>query len=276
LCLVPPLAASDFTDSHAWAGALTIALAFCLVASGIYLLNDISDLAADRSHPRKSRRPFASGDLPVAVGVTLSSALLLTGTLMGWIGGALAPLMAYLAGSLAYTMWLKEKPLVDVFILAALYTIRLFGGGEASGHPVSLWLLGFSSFLFLSLALIKRVSELQRLEAAGGERHPKRRGYVVEDAPLLQMFGSCATFASALVLSLYVQSDIASRAYSHPAMLWGSIPLLLFWQCRLWLATARGHMHDDPIIYAARDPVSWMVLACLVGVAGAACLPFTR
>jgi 4-hydroxybenzoate polyprenyltransferase len=276
LCLVPPIAAGDFTDAHAWAGTLTIGLAFCLVASGIYLLNDISDLAADRCHPRKSRRPFASGDLPVVVGLTLSLILLLTGTILGWVSGALTALMAYLACSLAYTMRLKEKPLVDVFILAALYTIRLFGGGEASGHPVSLWLLGFSSFLFLSLAFIKRVSELQRLMAAGGERRPKRRGYMVEDAAMLQMFGCSATFASAIVLSLYVQSDIASRGYSHPAVLWGSIPLLLFWQCRLWLSTTRGHMHDDPIVYASRDWVSWAVFACLLGVVGAAWLPFTR
>ena len=275
LCLVPPIAAADFTDAHAWAGALTIALAFCLVASGMYLLNDISDLAADRSHPRKSRRPFASGDLSVLAGLTMSPALLLTGIILGWVSGALMILLGYLACSLSYTMLLKEKPLVDVFVLAALYTLRLLGGGEASGHHVSLWLLGFSSFLFLSLAFIKRVSELRRLMAAGGERRAKRRGYMVEDAPMLQMFGCSATFASAIVMSLYVQSDIASQGYIHPAVLWGSIPLLLFWQCRLWLATTRGHMHDDPIIYAARDPVSWTVLACLVGVAGAAWLPFT-
>jgi 4-hydroxybenzoate polyprenyltransferase len=172
-------------------------------------------------------------------------------------------------------MWLKERPLVDVFVLAGLYTIRLFGGGEASGHPVSLWLLGFSSFLFLSLAFIKRVSELQRLLATGSGTRPKRRGYSVDDSAMLQMFGCASTFASAIVLSLYVQSDIAARAYSHPAMLWGSIPLLLFWQCRLWLSTTRGHMHDDPIVYAARDWVSWTVFACLLGLAAAALLPAT-
>jgi 4-hydroxybenzoate polyprenyltransferase len=274
LCLVPPIAACDFANLRAWAGALTVALAFCLIASGIYVLNDISDLTADRSHPRKSKRPFARGDLPVAYGLTLTLGLLLSGVATGWISGALPTLVAYISCSLAYTMWLKEKPLVDVFILAALYTLRLFGGGEASGHPVSLWLLGFSSFLFLSLALIKRVSELQRLTASGGQRRPKRRGYIVEDAGMLQMFGCSATFASAIVLSLYVQSDIASHVYRHPAMLWGAIPLLLFWQCRLWLSTTRGQMHDDPIIYASRDWVSWMVFACLISVAGAAWLPF--
>lgn len=274
LCLIPPIAAGDFTDTRAWVGALSIALAFCLVASGIYLLNDISDLEADRAHPRKSRRPFANGDLPVAVGLALCPLLLLAGVLMGWATGALVALVTYLCSSIAYSMWLKEKPLIDVFVLAGLYTVRLFGGGEASGHLVSLWLLGFSSFLFLSLAFIKRVSELQRLLAAGGERHAKRRGYRVEDSEILQMFGCAATFASAIVLSLYVQSDIALRGYSHPAMLWGSIPLLLFWQCRLWLAVSRQTMHDDPIVYAARDWVSWAVFTCLIGVVGAAWAPF--
>lgn len=274
LCLIPPIAAADFTNAGAWAGALIIALAFCLAASGIYLLNDISDLAADRAHPRKLRRPFASGDLPITVGVILSPVLLLAALALAWADGALIVLVLYLALSLSYSMWLKELPLIDVFVLAGLYTIRLFGGGDASGHLVSQWLLGFSSFLFLSLALIKRVSELQRLAASGENRRAMRRGYVVEDLAMLQMFGCAATFASAIVLSLYVQSDTALQAYRHPNVLWSTMPLLLFWQCWLWLATGRGQMHDDPIVYAARDRVSWIIFACLVGVFGGAWLPF--
>jgi hypothetical protein len=176
LCLVPPVAAGDFGNAGAWAAAVTILVAFCLVASGIYLLNDISDLTADRTHPRKARRPFASGDLPVAVGIMVSPALLVAGLAFGWAGGALTTLAAYLACSLAYTTWLKEQPLIDVFMLAGLYTIRLFGGGEAAGHPVSLWLLGFSSFLFLSLAFVKRVSELRRIQDTGKARRVMRRG----------------------------------------------------------------------------------------------------
>lgn len=269
LCLVPPIAAGDVSSMATWAGALTVALAFCLVASSIYIVNDISDLSADRAHPRKSRRPFASGELPVAAGLVLAPLLLLGGGILGWLSGTPETLAVYAACSLGYSARLKEMPLIDVFLLAGLYTIRLFGGGEASGHPVSLWLLGFSGFLFLSLALVKRVSELQRLLAARKGK-AARRGYTVEDLIVLQMFGCASTFASAIVLSLYVQSDTAARVYGHPSMLWGCVPLLLFWQCRLWLSTARGYMHDDPIVYAARDWVSWTVFVCLAAVVGLA------
>jgi 4-hydroxybenzoate polyprenyltransferase len=272
LCLVPPVAATDFQSLTSWAGALLVAVAFCLVASAIYLVNDISDLAADRAHPRKRRRPFASGALPLAAGLVLSPLLLLAGGVLAWSAGALAPVLIYVVLSLAYNIWLKEQPLIDVFVLSALYTIRLFGGGEASGHPVSLWLLGFSSFLFLSLAFIKRVSELQAMRVAGvgaGGR-PVRRGYMVEDLAILQVCGCAATFSSAIVLALYVQSAAASLAYANPAMLFAVIPLLLFWQCRLWLSTARGYMHDDPIVYAARDWVSWAVFGSLAAAVAAA------
>jgi 4-hydroxybenzoate polyprenyltransferase len=174
-------------------------------------------------------------------------------------------LVAYAGLSLAYTLRLKELPLVDVFVLAALYTLRVVAGGAASGHLVSLWLLGFSAFLFLSLGLIKRVSELSRLAAAEQTR-AARRGYVVQDLGLLQQLGCASTFASAVVLSLYVQSDAALQAYGFPKALWASVPLLLFWQCWLWLATARGHMHDDPIVFATRDRVSWLTIASLCTV----------
>jgi 4-hydroxybenzoate polyprenyltransferase len=180
---------------------------------------------------------------------------------LGLWSGAWLALATYAVLSLAYTIRLKEAPLVDVFILAALYTLRLQGGGEASGHPVSLWLLGFSSFLFLSLALVKRVSELLRLQLSGTIKSAARRGYHVQDQQILEIFGVGAAFASAVVLSLYVQSTSALEIYHRPSVLWGLIPLMLFWQCRLWLSTARGYMHDDPIVYAARDWVSWVVFA---------------
>ncbi len=272
LCIVPPIAAGD-ASARAWIGSLAIAAAFCLIASGIYLLNDISDLAADRAHPRKSRRPFASGKSPIAAGLVLAPVLILIGLLIGAVTSGLPVLIIYLAVSLTYNFWFKEKPLIDVFTLAALYTVRLFGGGEASGHVVSLWLLGFSSFLFLSLGLIKRVSELRRLRATASPSNALRRGYTVEDIAVLEMFGVAASFTSALVLSLYVQSDAALGLYGNPAMLWGAIPLLLFWQCRLWLSTTRSRMHDDPILFAVRDWVSWAVFACLAAVVGIARLP---
>jgi 4-hydroxybenzoate polyprenyltransferase/phosphoserine phosphatase len=270
--LVPLLAAGDFANGAAWRHSLAIMAAFCATASAIYLINDLSDLAADRAHPRKRLRPFASGALSLADGLAMVPVLLLLGAWLGTASGAAEALAVYTVLSLGYTIRLKEQPLIDVFILAALYTIRLFGGGEASGHPVSMWLLGFSSFLFLSLALVKRVSELYRLQSASQSKI-ERRGYAVQDLPMLQMFGCASSFASAVVLSLYVQSDTALHAYARPSMLWGVIPLLLFWQCRLWLSTSRGYMNDDPIVYAARDWVSWLVFAGVVGVAITAWLP---
>ncbi len=272
ITLVPLLAAGDVANFAGWRHSLAIMAAFCATASAVYVLNDLSDLAADRAHPRKRQRPFASGALSLATGLAMVPVLLLIGAWLGVASGAWFALASYAALSLAYSMRLKEMPLIDVFILAALYTIRLFGGGEASGHSVSMWLLGFSSFLFLSLALVKRVSELHRLQLAA-QRRTERRDYTIEDLAVLQMFGCAASFASAVVLSLYVQSDTALRAYARPWMLWGVIPLLLFWQCRLWLSTSRGYMDDDPIAYAARDWVSWLVFAGVVGVVAAAWLP---
>lgn len=269
--LVPLLAAGDVRNFEAWGHTLAIMAAFCATASAIYVLNDLSDLAADRAHPRKRLRPFASGALPLGVGLAMAPVLLLLGAWLGAMSGAIMVLALYVVLSLGYTIRLKEQPLIDVFILAALYTIRLFAGGEASGHRVSMWLLGFSSFLFLSLALVKRVSELYRLQGEASDR-TARRGYMVQDLPMLQTLGCAASFASAVVLSLYVQSDTALSAYDRPWMLWAVIPLLLFWQCRLWLSTSRGYMNDDPIVYAARDWVSWLVFAGVVVAAAAAWL----
>lgn len=264
LCLVPPIASADF-GLAAWAGALTAMVAFSLMASGIYVVNDLCDLEADRAHPRKKRRPFASGALSLRTGAIMAPLLILGGATLGWVAGILPILLAYAVASIAYSLALKEQPLVDVFMLAGLYTIRLFGGGEASGHPVSLWLLSFSGFIFLSLALVKRVAELDRL-AKANKRKVSRRGYTVEDASILRGFGSSASFASSVVLLLYIQSEVAARTYASPSVLWGCVPLLLLWQCRLWISTTRGYMDDDPIVYAARDWVSWAIFACLAGV----------
>jgi 4-hydroxybenzoate polyprenyltransferase/phosphoserine phosphatase len=262
LVFVPLLAAGDLANPSAWLSSLLIFTAFCAVASSAYLLNDMSDLAADRMHLRKRQRPFASGSLSIAAGLVMTPLLLTLGFVLGWASDALPALILYCVLALSYNLKIKEIPLIDVFVLAALYSVRLLGGGEASGHPVSLWLLGFSSFLFLSLALIKRVSELYRLRLENRET-VARRGYATADLDILQMMGCAATFASAVVLSLYIQSDEAFESYARPGLLWGVIPLILFWQCRLWLATARGTMHDDPIVYAARDRLSWAVFACL-------------
>jgi 4-hydroxybenzoate polyprenyltransferase/phosphoserine phosphatase len=258
LVFVPLLAARSF-ETAALLGALCMFASFCATASGIYLINDLTDLAADRRHPRKRLRPFASGALSLPLGATIAAALMTAGFILAFMAGAVYLLIAYAAISLAYSFAFKKFPLLDVFILASLYTLRIIAGGVASGLPVTLWLLAFSLFVFLSLALIKRTAELRAWLGSPEERSATRRGYVPGDRNLLLMFGVASSFASCVVLALFVSTQAALYQYRAPEILWAVIPLILFWQCRLWLATERGHMHDDPIVYASRDWVSWMV-----------------
>jgi 4-hydroxybenzoate polyprenyltransferase len=173
--------------------------------------------------------------------------------------------------SVGYSLRLKELPLVDVFMLAGLYTIRIVAGGEATGHKMSLWLLAFSSFLFLSLAFLKRVEEMMAAaRIARGYVRPARRGYTTEDVPILGVFGVAAAFSAVLVLALFVQSETSGSLYASPALLWGIVPVMLLWLCRMWLSASRGYMHHDPIVYAARDWVSWTAGAVMLLVLMAA------
>jgi len=272
LVFVPIVTARAIGDVGGWAQATLMFAAFSLIASAIYLVNDLCDLAADRQHPDKCARPFASGVLPLELGLVVAPLLLVAGAALGAAGGALPVLAVYALVSLAYSFWLKAQPLVDVFVLAALYTIRLVGGGVATGYNVSLWLLAFSSFLFLALAIVKRVAELLALakrERRGparledglrrDERGAAGRGYLADDVRSLELMGVAASFVTSLVLALYVQSEIMAPGDHRPTLAWGIVPLILFWQCRIWLVTLRGEMHHDPIIYAARDWVSWML-----------------
>jgi 4-hydroxybenzoate polyprenyltransferase len=258
LVFVPILTAHALTETSAWIGGAILFAAFCCTASAIYLINDLLDIAADRAHPRKRLRPFACGAIPLPIGVLAAGILLAAGLALAVIGQVAWIIVLYAAMSISYSLRLKELPLVDVFMLGALYTIRLFGGGEATGHRLSLWLLGFSSFLFLSLALLKRVEEMMSLLNSGGSK-AARRGYSPADTPILQLFGVASAFASSIVLSLFVQSEANAQHYASPNLLWLIVPLLLYWQCRMWLAGARGQMHHDPIVYAARDRISWAI-----------------
>lgn len=254
-----------FTDVRGWIASFTVFGAFCLAASGIYLANDLTDLAADRRHPSKRRRPFASGGLPVIYGLGAAPLLIAGGIALAGGCGAGVVLAAYVILSLLYSLKLKEQPLVDIFGLAGLYAIRLFAGGIASHHPVSLWLLMFSSFLFFSLACIKRVAELKALPIED-KKQLRRRGYAARDLEILEIMGIGASFVSSTVMGLYVQGNGRAPQWVHPEWLWAMIPLLLFWQCRLWLATSHGDMHDDPIVYASRDWLSRGVVAVAIVV----------
>ncbi len=268
LVFVPVITANALDDVDALLNAIITFVAFCAVASGIYVVNDLFDLQADRRHSRKRERPFASGALPLLTGFLMAPLLMAVGLFISTASGVLLILLGYSAASIAYSAFLKHRPLTDVFTLACLYTFRLFAGGVASGYHVSNWLFAFSGFTFLSLAIIKRVGELQAIDTDRSET--RVRGYESDDIPILQVIGIAASFASSVVLTLYVQSSNVATAYANPDILWGIVPVILFWQCRLWLATARGHMYDDPIVYAARDWVSQLVLVLLLGIVIAA------
>ena len=266
LILVPIATAHALNDSSAWISAGWTFAAFCVTASGIYIFNDLSDLKADRLHARKRHRPFASGVLSLPQGLAMTAVLLTAGAIFAVLSGAMWVVALYALMSISYSLWLKEFPLVDIFVLAGLYTMRLFAGGEATGHPVSFWLLGFSSFFFLSLALVKRVSEMMAVSGPTAAR----RGYMATDVPILQLMGIASGFTAIVILSLFVQDETTSLLYSSPALLWCIVPLILFWLCRIWLSTARGYMHDDPIVYAAKDRVSLLVSVAVFGTLAAA------
>jgi 4-hydroxybenzoate polyprenyltransferase/phosphoglycolate phosphatase-like HAD superfamily hydrolase len=270
LVFVPMLAAQAVAEPLSWLVAILLFVSFSAAASSIYVVNDLLDLASDRRHPRKRNRPLASGALSIPKGVAISALLAVCGLGLAAWTGALLVVVIYAALSFSYSMALKRFPLVDVFVLAALYTLRILAGGVATGHTASLWLIAFSGFLFLSLALVKRTEELRRIERNPTIVGNDRRGYQAGDRELLQMLGCASGFSASVVLALFVGSATASANYRAPEVLWAVVPLILFWECRLWLATTRGYMHDDPIVYASRDWVSWLVGGCIVVIAGIA------
>lgn len=236
-------------------------VAFCLAASGAYVLNDLLDLEADRSHPTKRYRPFASLSLSPRAGYLLvplliGTSLLVGGTLVA--PGFLALLLLYIGLTTAYSAYLKRIVVLDVLILAGLYTLRVLAGITATGVPFSTWLLAFSTFLFLSLAFLKRHGEISTLaaDAAPGTR---RRGYLPQDVEWLRTMGAASGYLAVLVLALYLNGDEVIRLYRKPAVLFLVCPLLLFWTGRMWLLAHRGQIHEDPIVAAARDQSSYVV-----------------
>jgi 4-hydroxybenzoate polyprenyltransferase len=250
-----------------WSVALASIVAFLLFgvcASGTYLLNDLMDLDADRRHPIKRGRPFASGRLSLGLGLFMAPALVMAGLLsaallLGWL--FFATLAIYVVATVWYSRSLKRIPMVDVLALAGLYAIRVIAGSAATLIVPSFWLLAFTMFLFLSLAIAKRYSELKLMMATGRTR-ASGRGYTIEDSPLLLICGVAAGYNSVLVMALYVNSGVATSTYAHTVFLWFLCPLLLYWITRIWLKTSRGQMDNDPVVFTLQDRPS-LAVACV-------------
>jgi len=246
-------------------------VAFGLAASAIYLVNDLLDLEADRQHPTKCRRPFASGRVPVQVGAMAVIPMLIAAALLA-LGmlpvGFVAMLGIYVTLSLAYSLVLKRKMLVDVFCLAGLYTLRILAGAVAIGVVVSPWLLAFSMFLFLSLAFVKRYSELKLM--APSQAGVRGRGYVAGDLETFRSMGPTSGYLAVLVLCLYINSADVLKLYHRPALLWLVCPVVLYWITRIWFLVQRYEMPDDPVNFALRDRVSYLagaLIAVIVALA---------
>ena len=240
--------------------------AFSFVASAGYLINDLFDLNSDRAHPRKRFRPLASGRMSILTGIILAFVLLAGGiTLASFLGiYFLAVLIFYFITSFSYSMFLKKIVLYDVFILALLYSTRVIGGGVVTDIPLSFWLIAFSTFLFLSLAFVKRYSELMHVNGDAGLKS-RGRDYLVTDISLLQVMGIASGFLSIIVFSLYINSPEVVLLYSRPKILWAISFLFLFWISHIWLITTRGKMTDDPIIFALKDVTSYFIFL-LIGL----------
>ncbi|MBO9398604.1 UbiA family prenyltransferase [Shimia sp. R9_2] len=259
LVFVPALAA------HEMSMLLPSFFAFCafsLAASSIYLINDMLDLHVDRQHPRKCKRPFAAGTIPVAHGVVHSAGLFLTAMVIAaFLPSAFAlVLVGYVALTFAYSLVLKRKLMIDIWTLGALYTIRIVAGGAASGIPLSEWLLAFSMFVFLALAAVKRISELKDLEARDLDS-TDGRGYSVGDLPVVLGAMLASGYCSVVILALYVSNSNVASLYSEPKLLWLVCMMLLYWINRVAIISYRGEMDDDPIVFALKDKVSLIVFA---------------
>lgn len=279
LLFIPIMTAHVIFDVRAIAAAAIAFLCFGLCASATYLVNDLFDLQADRAHAKKKHRPLAAGKIDpraaVAVAVTMFALGLIIATVLPM--GFRFALGAYLVVTLLYSFSLKQIASLDVITLASLYTLRLIAGAFAIGVSLSFWLLAFSTFIFLSLAMVKRVAELIEMrkkeeEAGRSLGFVRGRQYSTEDIWVLTALGSSSGYLAVLVLAFYIQAPEVALLYRTPEILWLLAPLMLVWTTRLWVVTARGYMNEDPISFSVKDPETWIAAAIAAAILFAATL----
>jgi 4-hydroxybenzoate polyprenyltransferase len=259
LIFIPLLATFQLVNGSLIFHAALAFILFSLAASSGYLFNDLLDLDSDRHHPRKRFRPLARGELPIQVGIVSAPLLFLAALSTSLILMPVAfsiTLIIYYALTIAYSQFIKRMMVVDTIVLAGLYTVRVIVGSYACGLVPTFWILAFSMFLFLSLAMVKRYAELLDARSKGETQQTKGRGYFPGDLEIIANLGSSSGYLSVLVLALYIQDFRTVKMYHTPELIWLACPILLFWISRVWMIAHRGEMHDDPVLFAIKDKAS--------------------
>ncbi|MFJ3470299.1 UbiA family prenyltransferase [Pseudomonas sp. NPDC090201] len=262
LIFVPLLASHRFTQFELMRDGVFAFFCFGLCASSVYILNDMLDLGDDRHHKTKFNRPFASGRLSIKAGLIAVPALLILAfgaalTLLPWQFSAV--MAAYYMVTLAYSLKLKRLMAVDVIVLAMLYTARIIAGVAAFSLTLTFWILAFSMFIFLSLAMVKRYAELRDARVREVTTLARGRGYYPGDLDMIASLGASSGYLAVMVLALYIQDVKTTELYVTPHVIWLACPLLLFWVTRVWMLTHRGEMNEDPVVFAIRDRISQMI-----------------
>lgn len=262
LMFLPMLLAHKFLDFQNYINISMGFVAFGLVASSTYLINDLMDLDADRMHERKRNRPFAAGELSIATGMFLSPLLMAMGLLLAYIISMefFMFILLYLAITLVYSYMAKMVAIIDILMLAILYTIRLMAGAVVISEPITFWLLAYSMFIFFSLANVKRYTEIIKLDK---KQSISGRGYSSEDASFIKILGISSGLMSVLIFALYINDPGILSKYSDPIWLWMITPLLLYWITRIWHLTYHGRMDYDPVVFALKDHVSYIVVVLI-------------
>lgn len=260
LLFVPIVLQHEYFQLHHVFDGMIGFFSFSFAASSVYILNDLADLQNDRRHSTKRFRPIASGQIDIPTAIMLAGGLLVASLALSLLLPSifLLVLVVYLAATTVYSFFLKKKLLVDVFTLAGLFTLRIVAGAAAIGAELSFWLLAFSIFFFLSLALVKRYVELQELDSSEGSKKVGR-GYYAVDFEMIGQAGISSAFAAALVLALYIHSEETREIYQSPLFLWPLCPLILYMLLRIWMLARREQMHDDPVVFIIRDWRSQLV-----------------
>lgn len=261
LIFVPLLASHKISDLDLIIKGALAFLFFGLCASHVYLFNDLIDLKNDRIHKSKRFRPAAAGLISIPAALLVSFALLafsLIGAFCAlplWFG---ISLVAYYFLTFAYSLFLKRIMMFDVITLAALYTMRIISGTFAFELSLTFWMLAFSMFIFLSLSLVKRFTELHDQRSQGRTEIAHGRGYYPSDLEMVSSLGAAAGYISVMILALYIQDINTVKLYSHQKVIWFACPVLLYWISRVWMLAHRGQMHEDPVVFAIKDRVSWI------------------